>query len=88
MADVSTADIDVRIKKVMTEVLDLGGPEQLADGNSLYSPLIQLDSMKLVHLIAALEREFGVEIDEEDVLDADLETVGSVLVLVHGVLVD
>ena len=75
----STAD---RVKKVMVEALDLSlHPDQL-DDLSLYSPVIRMDSLNLLRLIVALEEEFDGQIDDEDVMEADLENVGNLIDLV------
>ncbi len=76
----TTAD---RVKKKMVEALDLDvGSDQLDDGMSLYTSVVQLDSMNLLGLIVALEEEFGGQLDDEDVMDADLGTVGDIVGLV------
>ncbi|WP_273887237.1 acyl carrier protein [Rubrobacter naiadicus] len=76
----STAD---RVKKVMVEALDLSlHPDQLDDDLSLYSPVIRMDSLNLLRLIVALEEEFDGQIDDEDVMEADLENVDNLIDLV------
>ncbi|MCX5340146.1 phosphopantetheine-binding protein [Streptomyces sp. R-74717] len=71
------------VRKLMTDVLDLRlSPEEIKDGMSLYSPTIQLDSLNLLQLLLAVEDEFGGHIDDEDVMEADLETVGDLIGLV------
>ncbi|MFD3613552.1 phosphopantetheine-binding protein [Streptomyces atroolivaceus] len=71
------------VRKVMVDVLDLRlSPEEIKDGMPLYSPTIQLDSLNLLQLLLAVEDEFGGRIDDEDVMAADLETVGDLIGLV------
>ncbi|GGT66650.1 MULTISPECIES: phosphopantetheine-binding protein [Streptomyces] len=71
------------VRKLMVDVLDLRlSPEEIKDGMSLYSPTIQLDSLNLLQLLLAVEDEFGGHIDDEDVMEADLETVGDLIGLV------
>jgi acyl carrier protein len=73
-----------RVRKIMVEVLDLPlSPEDIGLDVSLYSPRIQLDSLHLLQLLVALEEEFGGRIDDEDVMDADLRTVGDIVALVR-----
>jgi acyl carrier protein len=79
MVNESTA---ARIKAIMVQVLDLDlSPEQIDDKLSLYSSSIRLDSLGFLHLIIAFEEEFGCQIDDEDVMEADLETVGDLIQL-------
>jgi surfactin synthase thioesterase subunit/acyl carrier protein len=75
--------VSERVKRVMTSVLDVGtDPEGLSDGALLYSTAIQLDSLRLLHLLTALEKEFDFQIDDEAVMSAELIDVGSVISLV------
>jgi acyl carrier protein len=85
MTNESTA---TRVKAIMVQVLDLDMlPEQIDDELSLYSSRIRLDSLGFLHLIIALEAEFGRQIDDEDVMEADLETVASLIQLFEDRLV-
>lgn len=78
----------VRIKAIMVQVLDLDlSPGQVDDELSLYSSSIRMDSLGFLHLIIALEEEFGCQIDDEDVMEADLETVGNLVQLFEDKLV-
>lgn len=77
-----------RVKAIMVQALDLDVlPEQIDDELSLYSSSIRLDSLGFLHLIIALEAEFGCRIDDEDVMEADLETVASLIQLFEDKLV-
>ena len=77
-----------RVKAIMVQVLDLDvPPEQIDDDLSLYSSRIRLDSLGFLHLIIALEAEFGRQIEDEDVMEADLETVADLIQLFEGKLV-
>lgn len=71
----------------MARTLDLDvPPEQIRDEQSLYSPAIRLDSIGLLQLLVALEAEFGCQIDDEDVMAADLEDVASLVQLLAAKL--
>ena len=75
-------------KSILVQELDLTArPEQISDEEPLFSPLIRLDSIGLLKVILALEAAFGVEIDEEDLMQADLETVANLIELVKKKLV-
>jgi acyl carrier protein len=68
----------------MVETLDLSiEPENITDETPLYASVIRLDSLGLLHLMVALENEFDCQIDDEDVMEADLTTVASVIELVR-----
>ncbi|MDX3225477.1 phosphopantetheine-binding protein [Streptomyces sp. ME19-01-6] len=74
-----------RVRKLMVDVLDLRlSPEEITPDIALYSPTIQLDSLNLLQLLVAVEEEFGCHIEDEDVMEVDLETVGDLLDLVLG----
>jgi acyl carrier protein len=84
MGRLSDSALSARAKQVIIEVLDLGmSADQLADQTSLYSSALRMDSLTLLHLMVALEKEFGVIIDDEDVMNAELETVASLLGIVR-----
>lgn len=84
MAELSIAELGAKIKEILVSVLDLElRPEQLADDTSLYSSVLQMDSLSLLHLLVALEDDLGIEIDDEDVMNANLETVGNLVDMVR-----
>ncbi|MEW1583174.1 phosphopantetheine-binding protein [Streptomyces microflavus] len=73
-----------RVRELMVESLDLRlSPEAIGNEVSLYSPVIQLDSLNLLQLLLAVETEFGGQIEDEDVMEADLENVGDFIGLVR-----
>ena len=68
----------------MIDVLSLRlNPEDIRDDMSLYSPRIQLDSLSMLQLLLAVEDEFDVQLDDEDVMEADLRTVGDLMQLLR-----
>ncbi|WP_225829134.1 phosphopantetheine-binding protein [Streptomyces naphthomycinicus] len=78
------AEIAIRTRKIMVDVLGLRlNPEDITDEISLYSPRIQLDSLTMLQLLLALEGEFDVQLDDEDVMEADLRTVGDLMQLIQ-----
>jgi len=77
-----------RVKAIMAQVLDLDLPPQRIDDElPLYSSSIRLDSLGFLHLVIALEAEFGCQLEDEDVMQANLETVGNLIQLVEDKLV-
>lgn len=84
MDDRSGVELTATIKDAVIRVLDLDiGPEQLVDGVSLYSSVVHMDSLTLLHLLVTLEEELGIEIDDEDVMNANLKDVGSLVTMVR-----
>lgn len=49
-------------------------------------PVLGLDSMEALELIAVLEQEFGVDLADTDIRIADLRTVGDVADAMSGTL--
>ncbi|MFF9221561.1 acyl carrier protein [Streptomyces viridosporus] len=86
MGKTSSDEWPTRVKGVIVDVLDLGiDPGELADDLSLYSSTLKMDSMTLLHLLVTFESEFGFELDDEDVMNANLDTVRSLVDLVVDV---
>lgn len=76
-----------RVKDVFIRVLELPlDRHELTDDMSLYSPVIQMDSLALLELLVALEEDFGIEIDDEDVMNTNFTTVASVIEMMADLL--
>jgi acyl carrier protein len=60
-------DVLARVQRTLTQVLDLPPDRILPDSDQQSLP--GWDSLHHVHLISALEGEFGVSIDPEDWLE-------------------
>ena len=83
----SNADLSAQIKSIMIRVLDLDvAPERLDDTVSLYSPVLGMDSLSLLHTLVEIEKEFGIEIDDEDVMLAELRNVRSLVDMISGII--
>ncbi|GAA2716521.1 MULTISPECIES: phosphopantetheine-binding protein [Streptomyces] len=81
-----TEVLDVVTRAITGIRPDLGGSEAAVTRDSALfyaadpgQPVLGLDSMEALELIAALEREFGIELAETDIRIADLRTVGDVV---------
>lgn len=82
-----TEHVSTRVKQVLVDILDIDmDAAEIDDGIPLYSTPISLDSLTLLRLIAALEKAFDCEIDDEAVMTADLVDVASLVELVLGQL--
>ncbi|MFD0690635.1 acyl carrier protein [Actinomadura fibrosa] len=82
----SNPDLAAEVKDTLIKVLELGvDREHLDDRTSLYSPVVGLDSLSLLHFLVAIEKRYGIEIDDEDVMAAKLSDVGSLVDLIRRV---
>lgn len=80
-------DLTAEIKDIMISVLELGiDREQLDEKVSLYSPTVGLDSLSLLHILVEIEKRFGIEIDDEDVMNAELRNVASLVDMIRQVI--
>ena len=77
MADASTTD---RVQRLFVETLNTSAPS--ADADLIDSGL--LDSLALVELLFALEREFDVQIPLEELDIESFRSVGQIAGLVDG----
>jgi len=80
-------DLATEIKDIMIGVLELGiDSEQLDEKTSLYSPTVGLDSLSLLHILVEIEKRFDIEIDDEDVMNAELRNVASLVDMIRQVI--
>ena len=71
------------IKKILTETLHLGAAgAALTFDSPLLGALPELDSMGVVTVIAALEDQFGIVVDDDEISATTFETVGSLAAFV------
>lgn len=67
-----------QVKKILIEVLGLDERRSaLREDTILLGNIPELDSMTVVSVIAALEKQFGITIDNEEVSAKNFETIGS-----------
>ncbi|WP_159628383.1 acyl carrier protein [Massilia puerhi] len=67
-----------QVKTLLIDVLALGPSGQALDADSpLLGSLPELDSMAVVTLIGALEEQFGIMIDDDDISASTFSTLGS-----------
>ena len=66
------------VKRVLDEVLSLGGRSASFDRNTpLLGAIPELDSMAVVTLITTLEEQFGLVVDDDDIDGSTFASVGS-----------
>jgi acyl carrier protein len=71
------------VKSILTDVLSLGEAGKRLEAQSpLLGALPELDSMAVVNVIAALEDQFGITVDDDDIGASTFETVGSLAAFV------
>jgi acyl carrier protein len=71
------------VKTILIDVLNLGDAGQALDADSpLLGSLPELDSMAVVTLIGALEEQFGIVVDDDDISASTFETLGSLAAFV------
>jgi acyl carrier protein len=72
-----------QVKTILIDVLGLGDAgRQLDAGSPLLGSLPELDSMAVVSLIAALEAQFDIAIDDDEISASTFETLGSLAAFV------
>lgn len=72
-----------RLVEVITNVAEVATPSDAIGGDTvLLGEGIGLDSLEMLHLISAVEEEFGLTIDEGDIKKWHLQTVGSLAAFV------
>lgn len=81
----SDASVETRLRALLGKALGLGPrAEQLTRDTPLLGALPELDSMAIATLLTALEDEFGIIIDDEDVSAELFETLGSLADFLTG----
>lgn len=68
-----TTDVTARIREFINREVLMGGEASIEDDTPLVGGV--LDSMALMRLVAFLEEEFGIEIDEAEVTATNFGTV-------------
>lgn len=71
------------VKKVLGEVLGLGDRVRFFTVDTpLFGSLPEMDSLAVIHVIAGLEQQFGIVVEDDDVSVEVFETVGALVALV------
>lgn len=66
------------LKKVLGQVLQLGDKVRQFDANTgLFGNIPEFDSMAVVAVVTALEEQFGIIVEDDDITTEVFETVGS-----------
>jgi acyl carrier protein len=66
------------VKNILSDVLSLGERKNsLTKDSLLLGDLPELDSMAVVNVITALEDNFGISVDDDEISAKTFETLGS-----------
>ena len=80
-------DILKEVRRLLDEALSLGGRSvAFTRDTPLLGSIPELDSMAVVTLITAMEEQFGLVVDDDDIDGSTFETVGSLADFVSGKL--
>ena len=72
---------------ILDDVLSLEGrAKDITVDTALLGAIPELDSMAVVSLITALEEQFGIVVDDDEIDGATFATVGALLDFVNGKL--
>lgn len=65
-----------RIKQLLTSRFGLGlRPEEISDRMPIFGAGLGLDSMAAIELVVALEEEFGIAFRDQDMVEANFQSV-------------
>lgn len=72
------------VKRVLRETLQLGDRVGGFDeSTALFGSIPEFDSMAVVNVVAGLEEQFNIEIDDDEITAEMFETFGSLTRFVH-----
>lgn len=77
------------IKNILADVLSLGDRKTSLNSNSaLLGSLPELDSMAVINIITALEEQFGIVVDDDEISAKTFETLGTLAIFVDQKLAE
>lgn len=72
-------ELRARIKEMLVSKLRLRiAPEEIADAEPLFGDGLGLDSIDVLEVVAAIEKDFGVVIQSQEEGERVLKTVGTI----------
>lgn len=73
-----SVDLQAQVLRLLDDVLSLGGRAQsFGRDTALLGSVPELDSMAVVSLMTAMEEQFGISIDDDEIDGDVFATVGS-----------
>jgi acyl carrier protein len=77
------------VKRVLQEALQLGNRvNTFGESTALFGSLPEFDSMAVVTVVAGLEEQFDIEIDDDDITAEIFESVGTLTRFIQEKLAD
>jgi acyl carrier protein len=76
------------VKNILADVLSLSDDAKAAlnEHSALLGSIPELDSMAVVNLITALEEQFGIAVDDDEISASTFETLGTLSTFVQDKL--
>jgi acyl carrier protein len=72
------------IKRVLRETLQLGDRvNAFTESTALFGSIPEFDSMAVVNVVAGLEEQFNIEVDDDEITAEVFETFGSLTRFIH-----
>ena len=73
------------VKTILGDVLSLGADAKAAlnEQSALLGSIPELDSMAVVSIITALEEQFGIVVDDDEISASTFETLGTLSAFVE-----
>lgn len=74
-----------QVKNILADVLSLSGDAKAAlnEQSALLGSIPELDSMGVVSIITALEEQFGIAVDDDEISASTFETLGTLSAFVE-----
>lgn len=80
MTDSAVVITEERLRSILDHVLNLNGRAMAFDRDTpLFGAIPELDSMAVVSLIAALETQYGLTVEDDEIDGSTFATLGSLL---------
>ena len=72
------------VKRVLRETLQLGDRvNAFTESTGLFGSIPEFDSMAVVNVVAGLEEQFDIEVDDDEITAEVFETFGSLTRFIH-----
>ena len=72
------------VRRVVGSVLQLGGrTDSLGADTALLGNVPEFDSMAVVSVLTALEEQYGIEVEDDEISAETFETLGSLVAFVN-----
>lgn len=80
-------DTAASVKQLLADTLQLGNrADNLSPDSPLLGAIPEIDSMAVVTILTAIEDEFGVTVEDDEINAETFETLGTLVAYVNGKL--